>query len=118
MEAVRTSETSVNFCQTTRRNIPEDSHLRTRLKSHLRIVLLTGLMSIYLLNLLCNLTDIHIRMLSYLSFIRFTLRWILFNSLQRFGVIWLCDYLRKYLFNKDINYYFLNFGLSPSSPCF
>jgi hypothetical protein len=28
MEAVSTSETSVNFYQTTRRNIPEDSHLR------------------------------------------------------------------------------------------
>jgi hypothetical protein len=27
MEAVNTSETSVNFYQTTRRNIPEDSHL-------------------------------------------------------------------------------------------
>jgi hypothetical protein len=27
MEAVSTSETSVNFYQTTRRNIPEDSHL-------------------------------------------------------------------------------------------
>jgi hypothetical protein len=27
MEAVSTSETSVNFHQTTRRNIPQDSHL-------------------------------------------------------------------------------------------
>jgi hypothetical protein len=27
MEAVNTSETSVNICQTTRRNIPEDSHV-------------------------------------------------------------------------------------------
>jgi hypothetical protein len=37
MEAVSTSETSVNFYQTTRRNIPEDSfHIRRRenLKSH------------------------------------------------------------------------------------
>jgi hypothetical protein len=37
-EAVKTSKTSVNFYQTTRRNIPEDSHLHTRrrekLKSH------------------------------------------------------------------------------------
>jgi hypothetical protein len=35
----KTSETSVNFYQTTRRNVPEDSHLLTRrrenLKSHL-----------------------------------------------------------------------------------
>jgi hypothetical protein len=27
MEAASTSETLLNFCQTTRRNIPEDSHL-------------------------------------------------------------------------------------------
>jgi hypothetical protein len=42
MEASNTSETSVNFYQTTRRNIPEDNHLRTRrrenLKSRLRYV--------------------------------------------------------------------------------
>jgi hypothetical protein len=39
MEAASTSETSVNFYQTTRRNNPEDSHLYTRrrenLKSHM-----------------------------------------------------------------------------------
>jgi hypothetical protein len=29
MEAASTSETSVNFCQTTRRNIPEVSHLHS-----------------------------------------------------------------------------------------
>jgi hypothetical protein len=38
MEAASTSETSVNFYQTTRRNNPQDSHLHTRrhenLKSH------------------------------------------------------------------------------------
>jgi hypothetical protein len=38
MEAECTSETSVNFYQTTRRNNPEDSHLHNRrsdyLKSH------------------------------------------------------------------------------------
>jgi hypothetical protein len=38
-EAANTSETSVNFYQTTWRNKPEDSHLHTRhsenLKSHL-----------------------------------------------------------------------------------
>jgi hypothetical protein len=43
MEAVSTSETSVNCYQTTRRNIPEDSHLHTRrrenLKSHLIFLL-------------------------------------------------------------------------------
>jgi hypothetical protein len=44
MEAESTSETSVNFYQTTRRNIPEDSHLhirrRLKLKSHVLIVYL------------------------------------------------------------------------------
>jgi hypothetical protein len=30
MEGISTSETSVNIYQTTRRNIPEDSHLHTR----------------------------------------------------------------------------------------
>jgi hypothetical protein len=39
MEAENSSETSVNFYQTTRRNNPEDSHLHTRrrenLKSHI-----------------------------------------------------------------------------------
>jgi hypothetical protein len=43
MEAAITSETSVNFYQTTRRNNPEDSHLYTRrrenLKCHHRIVI-------------------------------------------------------------------------------
>jgi hypothetical protein len=34
MEAVRTSEMSVNFDVTTRRYIPEDSELHTRRKSH------------------------------------------------------------------------------------
>jgi hypothetical protein len=41
MEVARTSESSVNFYQTTRRNNPEDSHLHTRrrenLKSHIII---------------------------------------------------------------------------------
>jgi hypothetical protein len=30
MEAVSTSETSANLCQTAWRNIPEDSHIQTR----------------------------------------------------------------------------------------
>jgi hypothetical protein len=36
MEAVSTSETSVNFYQTTWRNIPEDSHLYTRRREILK----------------------------------------------------------------------------------
>jgi hypothetical protein len=42
MDAANTSETSVNFYQTTRRNIPEDCHLHTRrcenVKSHRSVV--------------------------------------------------------------------------------
>jgi hypothetical protein len=36
MEAARTSETLVNFYQTTRRYNPEDSHLRTHRRENLR----------------------------------------------------------------------------------
>jgi hypothetical protein len=36
MESVSTSETSVNFYQTTRRNIPEDRHLHTRRRENLK----------------------------------------------------------------------------------
>jgi hypothetical protein len=36
MEAASTSETSVKFHQTTRRNNPEDSHLHTRRRENLK----------------------------------------------------------------------------------
>jgi hypothetical protein len=36
MEAARTSETLINFYQTTRRNNPEDSHLRTHRRENLK----------------------------------------------------------------------------------
>jgi hypothetical protein len=36
MESASTSETSVNFYQTTQRNNPEDSHLHTRLRENLK----------------------------------------------------------------------------------
>jgi hypothetical protein len=36
MEAASTSETSVNFYQTTRRNNPEDSYLYTRRRENLK----------------------------------------------------------------------------------
>jgi hypothetical protein len=36
MEAVSSSETSVNIYQTTRRNIPEDSHLHARRRENLK----------------------------------------------------------------------------------
>jgi hypothetical protein len=35
MEVVRTSETSLYFYETTRRNIPKDSHLHTRHRENL-----------------------------------------------------------------------------------
>jgi hypothetical protein len=36
MEAAKTSETSANFYQTTRRNNPEDSHFHTRRREKLK----------------------------------------------------------------------------------
>jgi hypothetical protein len=36
MEAASTSEASVNFYQTTRRNNPEDNHLHTRRRENLK----------------------------------------------------------------------------------
>jgi hypothetical protein len=36
MEAASTSETSVNFYQTKRRNIPADSHLHSRRRENLK----------------------------------------------------------------------------------
>jgi hypothetical protein len=36
MEAVRTSQKTINFYQTTRRNIPEDSHIHTRRRENLK----------------------------------------------------------------------------------
>jgi hypothetical protein len=37
MEAANTSETSVNFYQTTRRNNPEDNHLHIRRRKDLEL---------------------------------------------------------------------------------
>jgi hypothetical protein len=36
METIGTSETSVNFYQTTQRNIPEGNHLHTRRRENLK----------------------------------------------------------------------------------
>jgi hypothetical protein len=36
LEAVRTTETSVNVCETTRRHTPEDCHLHTRRRENLK----------------------------------------------------------------------------------
>jgi hypothetical protein len=44
MEAARTSETLVNFYQTTRRYNPEDSHLRSHRRENLKSYLQTSLM--------------------------------------------------------------------------
>jgi hypothetical protein len=49
MEAVSITETSASFYESTRRNIPEDSHLHTRsrknLKSHIHAACHRGLLS-------------------------------------------------------------------------
>jgi hypothetical protein len=42
MEAARTSETLVNFYQTTRSYNPEDSHLRTHRRENLKSYLIIG----------------------------------------------------------------------------
>jgi hypothetical protein len=47
MEAVSTSETSVNFYQTTWRNIPEDSHVHTRRRENLKFKLCNILGDVY-----------------------------------------------------------------------
>jgi hypothetical protein len=69
MEVESTSETSVNFYQTTRRNNPEDNHLHTRhrenLKSHLAYIsfftyIACIMLSIYYLLLLLLLLFIFI----------------------------------------------------------
>jgi hypothetical protein len=43
MEAARTSETLVNFYQTTRRYNPEDSHLCIHRRENLKSYLITGM---------------------------------------------------------------------------
>jgi hypothetical protein len=49
MEAARTSETLVNFYQTTRRYKPEDSHLRTHRRENLKSYLALKKMRIRIL---------------------------------------------------------------------
>jgi hypothetical protein len=44
MEAVSSSETSVNIYQVTRRNIPEANHLHSRLRENLKSHLFTNSM--------------------------------------------------------------------------
>jgi hypothetical protein len=46
MEAASSSETSVNFYQTTRRNNPEDSHLHARRRENLKSCLCLDLLVI------------------------------------------------------------------------
>jgi hypothetical protein len=43
MEVASTSETSANFCQTTRRNNPKDSHLHTRRRENLKSQIISAL---------------------------------------------------------------------------
>jgi hypothetical protein len=61
MEAVSTSETSVSICHTTRRNIPEHSHLHTRrcenLKSHI-LFIIPNFLSLWVSPLFPSIIDI------------------------------------------------------------
>jgi hypothetical protein len=57
MEAVSVSETSVNFYQTTRRIISEDSHLHTRRRENLKSHYLTKLTVKYWYYPNMNMTD-------------------------------------------------------------
>jgi hypothetical protein len=50
MEAAKTSETLVNFYQTTRRYNPEDSHLHTHRRENLKSYLCNMCMHIYCIN--------------------------------------------------------------------
>jgi hypothetical protein len=60
MEAVSIPETSVNFYQTTRCNIPEDSHLPTRRRENLKSHSVTGCSERDCFHLLdCDLKRIH-----------------------------------------------------------
>jgi hypothetical protein len=70
MEAANTSETSVVFYRTTRRDNPEDSHLHTRrcenLKSHSKLVLFSSTPLVRLSELselLCLLATVKISLL-------------------------------------------------------
>jgi hypothetical protein len=54
MEEASTSESSVNFYQTTRRNNPEDSHLHTRRRENLKSHLVHFLLCIVVLLLFPN----------------------------------------------------------------
>jgi hypothetical protein len=51
MEAASSSETSVNFCQSTRRYNPEDSHLHTRRRKNLKPYMWTCIQEILCSNL-------------------------------------------------------------------
>jgi hypothetical protein len=55
MEAVRTSETSVNFYETTRRNIQEGCHLHTRRRENLKSQNITCILIVVIL---CELFEI------------------------------------------------------------
>jgi hypothetical protein len=52
MKAARTSETMVNFCQTTRRYNPEDSHLRTHRRENLKSYIISHLNAFVLLHII------------------------------------------------------------------
>jgi hypothetical protein len=56
MEAARTSETLVNFYQTTRRYNPEDSHLHTRRRENLKSYYVLNKLHVFHFVLVCVVT--------------------------------------------------------------
>jgi hypothetical protein len=93
LEAANTSETSVNFYQTIRRNISEDSHLHTRrrekLKSHLQDCLIIPTLKLRSI----MLTDSHLRLVLRSVVCSFTLtlrkRATLYSTSTSQTVLWL-----------------------------
>jgi hypothetical protein len=71
MEAVQTSETSVNSYQSTRRYNPEDSHLRTHRRENFKLYLVTD----------------HLEYLSVVG--KIILKWTLKNLMQECELLWL-----------------------------
>jgi hypothetical protein len=71
MEAASTSETSVNFYRTTRRNNPEDSHTNTRrrenLKSHYLVTSYTIIFNFMLYTQSLTTLKLHFRYLSFIN---------------------------------------------------
>jgi hypothetical protein len=76
MEAASTSETLVNFYQTTRRYNPEDSHLRTHRRENLKSYLVDNLI---VLSTILSSTKILPNAHNYYLHRRFVTAWVQFE---------------------------------------